>query len=194
MRNFICGTFLLSYAFLILFNMLLSLCDDCPYMTICKRVEHRFSFSSALYQLILLQNAKLVGNCGLCHVQCFCQVADAYLCLKQDKQDLDPRGITKYLEKLCQIVKLCFIRHGLIDNLYQIFMNLTGVTAQISFIRIDFCHFVSSSFYRFFTNRARIAFRTARIITPTSAKIAIHMLAIPMAPRSRNNTLIPIAK
>ena len=46
--------------FLILFNMLLSLCDDCPYMTICKRVEHRFSFSSALYQLILLQNAKLV--------------------------------------------------------------------------------------------------------------------------------------
>ena len=111
--------------------MLLSLCDDCPYMTICKRVEHRFSFSSALYQLILLQNAKLVGNCGLCHVQCFCQVADAYLCLKQDKQDLDPRGITKYLEKLCQIVKLCFIRHGLIDNLYQIFMNLTGVTAQI---------------------------------------------------------------
>ena len=61
--------------------MLLSLCDDCPYMTICKRVEHRFSFSSALYQLILLQNAKLVGNCGLCHVQCFCQVADAYLCL-----------------------------------------------------------------------------------------------------------------
>ena len=138
MRNFICGTFLLSYAFLILFNMLLSLCDDCPYMTICKRVEHRFSFSSALYQLILLQNAKLVGNCGLCHVQCFCQVADAYLCLKQDKQDLDPRGITKYLEKLCQIVKLCFIRHGLIDNLYQIFMNLTGVTAQISFIRIDF--------------------------------------------------------
>ena len=109
--------------------MLLSLCDDCPYMTICKRVEHRFSFSSALYQLILLQNAKLVGNCGLCHVQCFCQVADAYLCLKQDKQNLDPRGITKYLEKLCQIVKLCFIRHGLIDNLYQIFMNLTGVTA-----------------------------------------------------------------
>ena len=95
--------------FLILFNMLLSLCDDCPYMTICKRVEHRFSFSSALYQLILLQNAKLVGNCGLCHVQCFCQVADAYLCLKQDKQDLDPRGITKYLEKFCQIVKLCFI-------------------------------------------------------------------------------------
>ena len=111
-----------------------------------------------------------------------------------DKQDLDPRGITKYLEKLCQIVKLCFIRHGLIDNLYQIFMNLTGVTAQISFFQIDFCHFVSSSFYRFFTNRARIAFRTARIITPTSAKIAIHMLAIPMAPRSRNNTLIPIAK
>lgn len=54
--------------FLILFNMLLSLCDDCPYMTICKRVEHRFSFSSAFYQLILLQNAKLVGiaDCVMC--------------------------------------------------------------------------------------------------------------------------------
>ena len=39
--------------------------------------------------------------------------------------------------------------------------------------------------YSFFTNNARIAFNTARIITPTSAKIASHILAIPTAPRIR---------
>lgn len=46
----------------------------------------------------------------------------------------------------------------------------------------------------FFTNNARIAFRTARIITPTSAKMASHMSANPSAPRARQISLIPIAK
>ena len=32
----------------------------------------------------------------------------------------------------------------------------------------------------FFTNSARIAFTTAMTITPTSAKIAIHILAMPV--------------
>ena len=38
---------------------------------------------------------------------------------------------------------------------------------------------------RFFVNMARMAFRTARTMTPTSAKIASHMLAIPTAPSTR---------
>ena len=39
--------------------------------------------------------------------------------------------------------------------------------------------------YSFFTNRQRIAFSTARIITPTSAKIARYIFAIPTAPNAR---------
>ena len=35
-------------------------------------------------------------------------------------------------------------------------------------------------------------FRTASTITPTSAKIAIHILAIPIAPRSRHTSFTPI--
>lgn len=46
----------------------------------------------------------------------------------------------------------------------------------------------------FFTNSARIAFTTAMTITPTSAKIAIHILAMPRAPSSRQISLIPMAK
>ena len=40
---------------------------------------------------------------------------------------------------------------------------------------------------------ARIAFRTAMTITPTSAKMASHMLAMPNAPRIRQSTLTPMA-
>ena len=48
--------------------------------------------------------------------------------------------------------------------------------------------------YKFFTNNVRTAFNTARIITPTSAKMATHMFAIPKAPRIRQRILMPIAK
>ncbi len=47
--------------------------------------------------------------------------------------------------------------------------------------------------YNFFTNRQRIAFRTARIITPTSAKIARYILAMPTAPNIRQANLTPRA-
>ena len=45
-----------------------------------------------------------------------------------------------------------------------------------------------------FTARHRIAFSTQRTITPTSAKIASHMFAIPSAPSSRQISFTPIAK
>ena len=53
--------------------------------------------------------------------------------------------------------------------------------------------FQSLGNYIFFTNNARIAFNTARIITPTSAKIASHILAIPTAPRIRQISFTPMA-
>lgn len=47
--------------------------------------------------------------------------------------------------------------------------------------------------YKSFTLNALIAFRTAIIITPTSAKIASHILAKPTAPRKRQPNLITSA-
>ena len=44
------------------------------------------------------------------------------------------------------------------------------------------------------TNRARMAFKTARIMTPTSANTASHMLAKPRATRARQISLMPMAK
>ena len=46
----------------------------------------------------------------------------------------------------------------------------------------------------FWTNRARMALSTARIITPTSAKMASHILATPSATSSRQPSLTPMAK
>ena len=48
--------------------------------------------------------------------------------------------------------------------------------------------------YRFLTKRARMALSTARIMTPTSAKMASHMLAMPSAPSTRQISLMPMAK
>ena len=47
-------------------------------MIICKGIKNRFSFSAVLHQLVLLQDAKLMGNCGLCHIQDFRKIADTH--------------------------------------------------------------------------------------------------------------------
>ena len=47
--------------------------------------------------------------------------------------------------------------------------------------------------HSFLTNRQRMAFNTARIITPTSAKIARYILAMPTAPKIRQAALTPKA-
>lgn len=50
------------------------------------------------------------------------------------------------------------------------------------------------NFYSFETLNARIALRTASIITPTSAKIASHILAIPTAVSARQANFITSEK
>ena len=47
--------------------------------------------------------------------------------------------------------------------------------------------------HSFLTNRQRMAFSTARIITPTSAKMARYILAMPTAPKIRQANLTPRA-
>ena len=54
--------------------------------------------------------------------------------------------------------------------------------------------FFRGYFYRSCTRRARMALSTARTITPTSAKIPIHILATPTATSSRHNSLTPREK
>ena len=51
-------------------------------------------------------------------------------------------------------------------------------------------------FYLFLseTNNIRMAFNTASTMTPTSAKMAAHIFAIPKAPKIRHNTFTPMAK
>ena len=51
----------------------------------------------------------------------------------------------------------------------------------------------SSFIYRLCTRSARIALSTARTITPTSAKIAAHMFAMPSAPSARQANLMTSA-
>ena len=48
--------------------------------------------------------------------------------------------------------------------------------------------------HSFLTNSARMALSTARIITPTSAKMASHILANPRATSTRHASLMPMAK
>ena len=65
----------------------------------------------------------------------------------------------------------------------QGFYNEIQKTAEGKMNTITLQDIIDTYNSNFFTNNARIAFNTARIITPTSAKIASHILAIPTAPR-----------
>ena len=62
----------------------------------------------------------------------------------------------------------------------------TSNTAHGIYVRY-YCAIFS---YKFLTRRARMALRTARTMTPTSAKMAAHISATPMAPRARQANLM----
>ena len=75
----------------------------------------------------------------------------------------------------------------------QGFYNEIQKTAEGKMNTITLQDIIDTYNSNFFTNNARIAFNTARIITPTSAKIASHILAIPTAPRIRQISFTPMA-
>ena len=97
--------------------MLSSHGNDRSYVIICQRIKNRFSVSAGLHQFILLEDTKLMGHCGLGHVQDLCQITNTHFRFKQHKQDSDSGGICKYLKQICQIIQLLFVRHGLIHDL-----------------------------------------------------------------------------
>ncbi len=73
--------------------------------------------------------------------------------------------------------------YAIIDDLYQQFVpSSVSQRRNITSAKMSDSEIIT---YSFFTNRQRIAFSTARIITPTSAKIARYIFAIPTAPNAR---------
>ena len=67
---------------LIFFYMIASLINNCSYVVICQGIKNRFAFSAVFYQFVLLQNTKLMRNCGLSHIQYFSKIAYTYFSFK----------------------------------------------------------------------------------------------------------------
>ena len=62
--------------------MIPSLVDNGADMVVCKGIENGFPFSAAFYQFVLLQDAELMGNGRLGHVQYLCKITYSDLCLE----------------------------------------------------------------------------------------------------------------
>lgn len=119
--------------------MLKALVDNPVNMVVCQRIEHRLSVPAALDKLRLLENPKLMRNRRLRHIKQLCNVADTHLRLKQNKQNPDPRRITKYLKQLRQIIQIIVIRQHSPDRLHNLIVNSTLLTA----LYIMNCHPIS---------------------------------------------------
>ena len=143
-----------------------------------------------------------MGNSRLCHIKGSCKITDTNLTLKQHVQNSDTTHFTKNLKQFCKSIKFFKWRHFFLHNFQKILMNLKFITAFIFFINFNTIHLMSrqhlpfqekTHVYFLYPKSTRIALSTARTITPTSAKIANHIPEKPRAPRTRHNSLIPIA-
>ena len=56
--------------------MVQSLGNDGSNMSVCKRVEDGLAVSTCFYQLLFLQNTKLMGDGTLCHGKTVSNIAD----------------------------------------------------------------------------------------------------------------------
>ena len=79
--------------------------------------------------------------------------------------------------------------YGLVSQDSDVFKWMEAVSLSLQYENKEILRFPN----KYLTFNARIAFNTAIIITPTSAKIANHIFAIPMAPKIKQTSLIPIA-
>ena len=67
--------------------MLLTLCNNRPDMLICQGIKDGFAFSAALDQAALFEDAQLMLDRRLRHIQSFRQIADTHFRLKQDEKN-----------------------------------------------------------------------------------------------------------
>ena len=81
------------------------------------------------------------------------------------------------------------------QNRPQSFKTAAGGSLFAYFLFV-FCSKNHASFFlsRSLVYSALVALSTARTMTPTSAKMAVHILAMPSAPRTRQTPLTPSAK
>ena len=80
-------------------------------MLIVQRIKNGLPLPAAANEPCLLQDAQLVGDGGLGHVQEFCNVAHAHLRLEQHVQNAYPGGVPEHLEQLRKVVQPLLVRH-----------------------------------------------------------------------------------
>ena len=118
--------------------MIHALVDDCPYMVVRKGIYDAFSAPLEADQFCLLENFQLMGYGRYRHAQGGGYVAHAHRFLKEHIEYLYSGAVAEYLEQLCQIVQLVFLRDGFVYNLQKIFMDLTAITDFHFFIYVFF--------------------------------------------------------
>lgn len=68
-------------------------------MLVVERVEDIFALPAAFYEVVILEQLELVGNCRLCHVNGLCDVVDADLAVGYRAENFHPRFIAEHLKK-----------------------------------------------------------------------------------------------
>ena len=77
-------------------------------MIVCQTVVDLLAFTAGLDELVLLENAQLMGDRGSGHRQLLSDIVDVDFMFKESIQDPDPGGITEDLEQFSQIVQFVF--------------------------------------------------------------------------------------
>ena len=135
--------------------------NDVVDVIIIQGIVDRLAVPAVLDELAVLEEAKLVRDRRLIHLQQFGDLCDAPPFFKEAVHDAYPCGIGKVLEQFRHIVE---------------------------------CILVCCFAHRSFTPNALMALMTAITMTPTSAKIASHICAMPSALRTSVMSLTAIAK
>ncbi len=79
--------------------------DDVVDMIVVQGIVDRLSFAAVLHQLGILQDAQLMGDGGLIHLQEFRDLRDASFIVDQAVKDPDPGRIGEILEQFRGIVQ-----------------------------------------------------------------------------------------
>ena len=111
-------------------------------MGIRQLVKNRLSIPAECNQAHLLKHPQLMGDRGLSHLQQGRNIAYTHLRLTQHIQNLNPRGIAKYLKKLWQIQKLLLIRHHLFNLIHDLLMDMHKFTASLINLLLNPCFFL----------------------------------------------------
>lgn len=99
-------------------------------MVILQGVEDGLSLPAEFHQAALLENAELVGNGALGHIEELGDVAYAHLALQKDVEDFDSGGIPEYFKKLRQVIEELFIRHLLCDSINDFRMGVDIIASR----------------------------------------------------------------